>query len=116
MCSDKFEGGTFGDFLKKLNITDDLDGSVKSLNQSDETKMLLASKIEEDIQQYLPDVAAIWGEESVVVRIKDDCAYAVWKDHWMPTIDFYKLVYVNNGTITPEDFKKYGEVQGNHIQ
>ena len=89
------------------DIIGGLDDNVKSLNQSDETKMLLASKIEEDIQQYLPDVASVWGDESVVVRIKDDLAYAVWGDHWMPTIDFYKIVYENGGVVEPKDFERY---------
>ena len=83
------------------------DAEAKSLNQSDETKMLLASRIEEDIQQYLPDVADIWGDEKVTVKVKGDDAFVVWREHWMPTVDFYKLVYENGGVVEPKDFENY---------
>lgn len=89
------------------DILNGADAEAKSLNQSDETKMLLASKIEEDIQQYLPDIADIWGDEKVVVKVKDDNAFVVWRDHWVPTVDFYKLVYENGGVVEPKDFENY---------
>jgi hypothetical protein len=98
---------TFGEFLKELNITDNLDESLGHINEEDSVKKRLAMCIEEDIQQYLPDIGAIWGDESVVVKIKDDLAYAVWREHWMPTTDFYKLVYENGGVVEPKDFEKY---------
>ena len=107
MCSDKFEGGTFGDFLKKLNITDNLDESLSHINEEDSVRRKLAARIEDDIQKYLPDIGAIWGDESVVVKIKDDLAYVVWREHWMPTTDFYKLVYENGGVVEPKDFENY---------
>ena len=81
------------------------DAEAKSLNQSDETKTLLASRIEEDIQQYLPDVADIWGDEKVSVKVNGDDAFVVWREHWMPIIDFYKLVYENGGVVEPKDFE-----------
>ena len=89
------------------DILSGAEAEAKSLNQSDETKMLLASRIEEDIQQYLPDISAIWGDENVVVKVKGDDAFVVWREHWMPTIDFYKLVYENGGVVEPKDFEKY---------
>ena len=83
------------------------DEKLDTINQEEETKRLLASKIEEDIQQYLPDIDAIWGDETVRVKIKGDDAYAVWRDHWMPTIDFYQLVFKNSGIVEPKDFEAY---------
>ena len=89
------------------DILNGADAEAKSLNQSDETKMLLASRIEEDIQQYLPDVADIWGDEKASVKVKGDEAFVVWREHWMPTVDFYKLVYENGGVVEPKDFENY---------
>jgi len=54
------------------DILNGADAEAKSLNQSDETKMLLA-----------------------------------WREHWMPTVDFYKLVYENGGVVEPKDFENY---------
>ena len=107
MCNDKFEDKTFGDFLKDIGVTDDLDKSLGSINDQEDTRALILRSIEKDIQQYLPDIAAIWGDETVVVKVKDDCIYAVWRDHWMPTPDLYKLVYENGGVVEPKDFEKY---------
>jgi hypothetical protein len=92
---------TFGDFLKKLNITGNLDDRLEHINEEEDVKTLLAKKIEEDIQKYFS------GEESVVVKVKDDAAYVVYDGHWMPTIDFYQFVYKNSGTVNPEDFENY---------
>ena len=108
MCCDKFENKTLGEFLKDLNVTRDLDADLGKINEDESTKRKLALSIEEDIQQYLPDIGEMWGDETVTVRIKDDDAFAVWKDHWMPTIDFYRLVFKNKGVVSPEDFKGYG--------
>jgi hypothetical protein len=101
MCSDKFGGETFGDFLKDLGVTENLEKSLDHINEEEDIKTLLAKKIEEDIQKYFS------GEESVVVKVKDDKAYVVYDDHWMPTIDFYQFVYKNSGTVNPEDFENY---------
>jgi len=95
--------GTVGDFLKSMNVL----GGIDHVNEEEETKKLLASKIEEDIQQYLPDIADIWGDETVVVKIKGDDAFVVWRDHWMPTMDFYQLVFKNSGIVEPKDFEPY---------
>ena len=111
-----YDEGTLGDFLKNVGIDGDPVSRLEHINEEPDVKELLASRIQDDIQQYLDDIADTWGGKAVVVKVKDDDAFVVWDEHWMPTIDFYKLVYVNNGTITPEDFKKYGESQGNHIQ
>ena len=96
-----FNEGTFGDFLKGIGVTEDLDKSLDHINEQEDVKALLAKKIEEDIQQYLSD------EEGVVVRVKDDIAYVVWNDHWMPTIDFYQFVYKNSGKVEKKDFENY---------
>ena len=101
MCSDKFVNKTFGDFLKDLGVTENLEKSLDHINEEEDVKTLLAKKIEEDIQKYFS------GEESVVVKVKDDMAYVVYDDHWMPTIDFYQFVYKNSGTVNPEDFENY---------
>ena len=96
-----FQGGNLGDIL---------DEGIKDINKERETKLLLASKIEADIQQYLPDIADIWGDESVVVKVKDDLAFVMWREHWMPTTDFYKLVYENGGVVEPKDFEAYENI------
>jgi hypothetical protein len=99
---------TLGEFLKDMGIADkDIKESLDHINEEEFAKRKLAKCIEEDIQQYLPDTGAIWGDESVVVKIKDDIAYAVWREHWMPTTGFYKLVYENGGVVEPKDFEKY---------
>lgn len=102
-----YNNKTLGDFLKDLNLTEDLEASLNHINETDEIKKRLAASIEQDIQQYLPDVADIWGDETVRVTLKGDDAFVVWKDCEMPTIDFYKLVSLNGGVVTPDDFKKY---------
>jgi hypothetical protein len=95
---DKLQDGQFSEFF---------DQGIKNINQEEDIKMVLARKIEEDIQQYLPDIADIWGDEMVVVKVKDDVAYVVWNEHWMPTIDFYQLVFKNSGIVEPKDFEGY---------
>lgn len=107
MCSDKFDNKTLGDFLKDFNITDNLDAGLSHINEEESVKKRLAACIEDDIQQYLPDIADIWGEETVVVKIKGDDAFVVWRNHWMPTIDFYQLVFKNSGIVEPKDFEPY---------
>lgn len=104
MCSDKFGGETFGDFLKDLGVTENIDKSLDHINEEEDIKTLLAKKIEEDIQKYFS------GEESVVVKVKDDKAYVVYDDHWMPTIDFYQFIFKNSGTVEPKDFEGYGNL------
>ena len=93
--------------FKEGNVSQFYDEAIKDINQEEEVKMLLARKIEEDIQQYLPDIGDIWGDEMVVVKIKDDVAYVVWNEHWMPTIDFYQLVFKNSGIVEQKDFENY---------
>ena len=95
---DKLQDGQFSELF---------DQGIKNINQEEDIKMVLARKIEEDIQQYLPDIADIWGDEMVVVKVKDDVAYVVWNEHWMPTIDFYQLVFKNSGIVEPKDFENY---------
>lgn len=107
MCSDKFDNKTLGDFLKDFNITDNLDAGLSHINEDESVKKRLAACIEDDIQQYLPDIADIWGDETVVVKIKGDDAFVVWRDHWMPTMDFYQLVFKNSGIVEPKDFELY---------
>ena len=101
MCSDKFGGETFGDFLKDLGVTENLEKSLDHINEEEDVKTLLPKKIEEDIQKYFS------GEESVIVKVKDDKAYVVYDDRWMPTIDFYQFVYKNSGKVNPDDFENY---------
>lgn len=95
---DKLQDGQFSELF---------DQGIKSINQEEEVKMSLAKKIEEDIQQYLPDIGDIWGDDVVAVKVKDDVAYVVWNEHWMPTIDFYQLVFKNSGIVGPKDFESY---------
>lgn len=95
------------DLVDGRNLADIFDEGLDHINEDESIKGLLAKKIGEDIQQYLPDIGAIWGDEAVVVKVKDDKAYAVWNDHWMPTIDFYQLVYKNGGVVEPKDFENY---------
>lgn len=99
----KVDDGTLGDFLKDIGV----EGSLDHINEERDVMEKLAASIEADIQQYLPDIAEIWGDKAVVVKIKENDAYAVWNDHWMPTIDFYQLVYKNSGVVRPEDFESY---------
>lgn len=97
----------FADLLAGKDLQEIIENGLGDINQESDVKKLLAEKIESDIQQYLPDIGAIWGDEAVVVKVKDDKAYAVWNDHWMPTIDFYQLVYKNGGVVKPKDFENY---------
>ena len=107
MSDEKLDNRTLGDFLKDLNIKDSIDFGLEHLNEDESVKKKLASCIEDDIQQYLPDIGEIWGDEVVTVKIKDDDAFVVWRDHWMPTIDFYQLVFKNSGIVEPKDFENY---------
>ena len=107
MSDEKLDGRTLGDFLKDLNIKDSIDFGLEHLNEDESVKKKLASCIEDDIQQYLPDIGETWGDEVVTVKIKDDDAFVVWRDHWMPTIDFYQLVFKNSGIVEPKDFESY---------
>ena len=95
------------DKLQDGQLSELFDQGIKNINQEEEVKTVLARKIEEDIQQYLPDIGDIWGDEMVVVKVKDDVAYVVWNEHWMPTIDFYQLVFKNSGIVEPKDFEPY---------
>lgn len=98
---------TFGDFVKDLDITDDLDKSIEHINDEEYVKRRLISCMEEDIQQYLPDIADIWGDDNVRVEIKDGNTFVVGKGHYMPIADFYKCVYENGGVVEPKDFERY---------
>ena len=106
----KFDDKTLGDFLQDIGGAEELKGRIDHPNDSDETKMLLASRIEEDIQQYLPDTADIWGDELVRVEIVEDNAFVVWKDYKMPTTAFYSIVLKNGGVVEPKDFESHEDI------
>lgn len=94
---------TVADYLKTMG----LGGSLDHINEEPDVKALLAGCIEKDIQQYIEKIESNWKGKAVVVKIKDDDAFAVWDDHWMPTVDLYRFVYDNGGFVTPKDFEKY---------
>lgn len=100
---------TFGDFLNDIGLTNDLDGELASINNNDDGLRLLVRLAEEDIQQYLPDIDTMWGDEHVGIEIIESQGYVVWKELMMTIPDFYKLVGENNGMITPEIFKENAE-------
>lgn len=100
------ESKTFEEFLKGLNLTENVEMSLEHINEEDIVKKQLALSIERDIQQYLGD-KDIWGNEKITVAVVDDDAFVVWKNYRMPTIDFYKLVSLNGGLVKPDDFEKY---------
>ena len=98
---------TLADFLKNNGICEDPVGRLEHINEDNDVMEKLAVCLEADIQQYLPDIAEIWGDEAVVVKVKENNAYAVWRTHWIPTEDFYQLVFKNSGVVRPEDFEAY---------
>lgn len=98
---------TVSDFLAKTGVIDNLEGRLEHINEEPDIKELLATRIEADIQQYLSEIEGVWGDDAVIVKVKNDDAYVVWNDHWMPTIDFYQLVFKNGGVVRPKDFETY---------
>lgn len=97
--------GTVADFLRGLNLTDNLDKSLGNINNEEETKKLLAERIEKDIQQYLDDSF----EENPVVVIDGDDAYVTCKGKRLVTTMFYCLVFNNQGVVTKELFDSFAE-------
>ena len=87
------------------NLGDILEEEIRDVNSGDEAKKLLASRIENDIQQYL-DISF---EEKPVVIIDGNDAYVTYDGKRMLTTMFYCLVFNNQGTVTRELFDAFSK-------
>lgn len=92
------------ELLKGLGIAETLDSGLNHINEDEETKKRLAKRIDDDIRQYVSEDD--WEDEPVCVKIKDGLAYVVWKDCWIPTVEFYRLVLENGGKVGKTAFVK----------
>lgn len=105
----KMENTLFGKILNsetlESTLSDVIDGEVKNINSADETKKLLATRIEKDIQQYLDDSF----EEKPVVIIDGNDAYVTYEGKRLVTTMFYCLVFNNQGIVTKELFDAFAK-------
>ena len=93
--------------FKEGNVSQFYDEAIKDINNDESVKSHLASKIGEDIQQYID--AKTWGDERPVIEVSGDEIYVVAFCRRMPPVVFYSCVFNNSGKVTKDLFITYSE-------